>query len=117
MCLLAVILFLLLSFVSLQIPENVELVWDDSVAPETSIDFDAPHVSSGEAVFMFVMGFSLFYGFYKLVAGTEPVEKNPVAIRDYALPNDASIEYMGYHSSVVEKMKAKRMKELGVKEV
>ena len=24
-------------------PEEVELVWDDSVAPETALDFDAPH--------------------------------------------------------------------------
>lgn len=92
----------------------MELVWDDSVAPESAIDFDAPHVSTSEAVMMFLMGFGIFFGFYKLVAAAEPAEKNPVAIRDYALPNNASIDAIGYHSSVVDKLKEKRNKELGI---
>mgnify|MGYP003386600770 CR=1 FL=1 len=97
------------------IPENVELVWDDSVAPESAIDFDAPHVSTKEAIAMFILGFGVFFGFYKLVASTDPAGKNPVAIRDYVLPNHASIEYIGYHSDELAQRKAKRTAELGVK--
>ena len=96
------------------LPENVELVWDDSVAPETAIDFDAPHVSTKEAVLMFILGFSVFFGFYKLVALWGPEERNPVALRDYVLPNDGSVDNIGYHSSRVDAIKAKREKELGV---
>ena len=98
------------------LPENVELVWDDSVAPETAIDFDAPHVSTNEAMLMFLLGFGAFYGFYKLVASTSPVDKNPVAIRDYALPNHGAIDYIGYHSADIQAIKDKREKELGVRD-
>ena len=101
-------------YIIIQLPDDVELVWDDSVAPETAIDFDAPHVSTGEAVMMFLLGFAVFFGFYKLVAAADPASKNPVAIRDYVLPNDASLDNIGYHSNVVNKIKAKRTKELGV---
>ena len=97
------------------LPENVELVWDDSVAPESAIDFDAPHVSTNEAMFMFALGFSIFFGFYKLVSATSPPDLNPVAIRDYVLPNNSSLEYVGYHSSTLEARQQKREKELGVK--
>ena len=92
----------------------MELVWDDSVAPESAIDFDAPHIPTSEAVMMFLMGFGLFFGFYKLVSATKPAEKNPVSIRDYVLPDDACIDAIGYHSSVVEQLKDKRSKELGI---
>ena len=30
--------------------EDIELVWDDSVAPETCIDFDAPHWSFQKSI-------------------------------------------------------------------
>ena len=31
-------------------PEDIELAWDDSVAPETCIDFDAPHWSFQKSI-------------------------------------------------------------------
>eukprot|EP00752_Nemacystus_decipiens_P015401 g13734.t1 len=36
--------------VDYQLDENHELVWDDGVAPETTIDFDAPHMSLSEGL-------------------------------------------------------------------
>lgn len=64
-----------------QIPEEVELVWDDSVAPETCIDFDAPHVSSGEVFKTFLASLGFFLGIYLFVQFTDPVASNPVAPR------------------------------------
>ena len=45
----------------LQLPEEVELIWDDSVAPETALDLDAPHVDTKEVLAMFFGAF-IFFG-------------------------------------------------------
>lgn len=61
--------------------EEIELVWDDSVAPETCIDFDAQHVSSDKVFISFFTAFGsllLLYGFVKLY---DPTSCNPVAPR------------------------------------
>ena len=40
--------------------EEHELIWDDGVAPETAIDFEAPHVSSRTALKWWFSGFGFF---------------------------------------------------------
>ncbi len=43
----------------LQLPEEVELVWDDSVAPELCIDFDAPDTSLKDVLIAFAIAAGL----------------------------------------------------------
>eukprot|EP01041_Mallomonas_annulata_P000101 gene101-143_t len=68
------------------IPEEVELVWDDAVAPETCIDFDAPTISGTQALlslFTVMAGFATLFG---LICLSDPVGNNPVAPRSTVLP-------------------------------
>lgn len=67
-------------------PEEVELVWDDTVAPETTIDFDAPHVSTKEVLLMFFGSFAFFGTLYSVIAFGDPVGSNPVALRSTVIP-------------------------------
>jgi len=69
-----------------KIPEEVELVWDDTVAPETCIDFDAPHVSTEEVLGTFGAALAFFVGLYAYVSLTDPVASNPVATRHTVIP-------------------------------
>jgi len=73
----------------------VELVWDDSVAPETTLDFDAPHVSTSEVLAMFFGAFAAFATLYALVAWSDPVASNPVAIRAAVIPGVTMKQIVG----------------------
>jgi hypothetical protein len=64
---------------SATLPEEVELVWDDSVAPETCIDFDASHVSSKEVISMWTLGLVFFAGLFTLVSLSDVPSRSPVA--------------------------------------
>jgi hypothetical protein len=82
--------------------EEIELVWDDTVAPETCVDFDAPHVSTRDVLLSFLAGFGFFGLIYLLVAYSDPVGSNPVATRA-AIINDAEYRsYMGLSSGTDE---------------
>jgi hypothetical protein len=60
----------------------VELVWDDSVAPETCIDFDAHEtISSSQMWASFAAGMGFFLSVYLLVRLSDPPARNPVATR------------------------------------
>ena len=80
---------------STKLPEEVELVWDDTVAPETAIDFDAPHVSTAEVLKMFFGAFACFAGLYGLVALSDPVGSNPVALRSSVIPESTMQQILG----------------------
>ena len=69
-----------------RIPEEIELVWDDSVAPETCIDIDAPHVSTQEVIGAVLAAFTFFFGLYTVVSLSDPVGSNPVATRHHVIP-------------------------------
>ena len=43
-----------------QLNEDHELIWDDGVAAETCIDFDAPHISQGEGAQWWFAGMGFF---------------------------------------------------------
>lgn len=78
-----------------RLPEEVELVWDDSVAPETAIDFDAPHVDDKE-VHAMIFGAAMFFAsVYGLVALSDPVGNNPVATRDTVIPKSTMQQLVG----------------------
>ena len=48
-------------------PENYDCVWDDGVAPELALDFDAPHISSREGLLSWLAGLSSFAVIYQVV--------------------------------------------------
>ena len=64
----------------------MELVWDDGVAPETCIDFDAPHISTQEVLLTMLAAFGFFGTLYTLIAWSDPVGSNPVAPRATVIP-------------------------------
>ncbi|CAM9455833.1 unnamed protein product [Choristocarpus tenellus] len=66
--------------------ENHELVWNDGVAPETCIDFDAPHVSTAEALGHMLMGAGLFATIFGLVTLSDPESKRIAVCREETLP-------------------------------
>ncbi|KAL7567146.1 hypothetical protein ACA910_009472 [Epithemia clementina (nom. ined.)] len=49
------------------LPENMDAVWDDGVAPELALDFDAPHISTREAVLTLLSAFGVFWLFFQAI--------------------------------------------------
>ena len=47
--------------------ENSDCVWDDGVAPELALDFDAPHISSREGLYTWMAGLSAFAVLYQII--------------------------------------------------
>ena len=76
-------------------PEEVELVWDDSVAPETAIDFDTPNISLTQVLMSLAVAFGGLFGLVTFIAWTDPEGNNPVATRVHALPFDGLRFEMG----------------------
>lgn len=72
---------------SKKLPSEVELLWNDPVAPEITIDFDAPHLSKMQALGMFAAAWGTFaaaFGFiYYFV---DPPSKKPAI--DRVMPFD-----------------------------
>lgn len=64
----------------------MELVWDDQVAPETCIDFDAPSVSSTEMLQAWACLGAFFATLIGYIVYTDPVGSNPVALRSTVIP-------------------------------
>jgi hypothetical protein len=59
--------------------EQDELIWNDGVAPETALDFDAPHISKTTGLLMWLGGFGFFYGIWLLASATgHPANKPSV---------------------------------------
>ena len=83
-----------------QLPEEVELVWDDSVAPEACIDLDAQHMSGKEVIASMLIAFGGFGALYAYCVASDPEAKNPVAIRKYALPYDGLKYELGMADSI-----------------
>ena len=82
-----------ISVFPLQIPENYDTVWDDGVAPELALDFDAPHISTQEALISLAICFSgifcLFQGINLWTRGAK--DDNPalhrhhdIVVKDYS---------------------------------
>ena len=74
-------------------------MWDDSVAPETCIDFDAPHVSTNVALLSFMAAFGFFGVIFALVAISDPVKNRPVAPRSAVI----SLESFQYSIGLSDK--------------
>lgn len=48
--------------------ENSDAVWDDGVAPELALDFDAPHISSQEGLATWAGGLFGFFVLYQTIS-------------------------------------------------
>ena len=64
----------------------MELIWDDGVAPETCIDFDAAHISTKEVFGTVFAAFAAIFGLYAIIAISDPVGSCPVAPRSAVIP-------------------------------
>ena len=62
-------------------------MWSDGVAPETAIDFDAPHISAYEGLAWWLGGFGFFFGVYTFAKSVDHPANNPAAARE--LPHEA----------------------------
>jgi hypothetical protein len=79
---------------SAQLPKEVELLWNDPVAPEITIDFDAPHLSPLQALGMFSLAFgSLLSTLAFMVFVVDPPSKKPSIHRE--LPFDGLNRELG----------------------
>ena len=71
---------------SSQLPEEVELVWNDQVAPETCVDFDAPDVGMGDVFYAYGWMLLFLGGVYGLISWSDPEARQPVARREFVIP-------------------------------
>jgi len=69
------------------------------VAPETCIDFDAPHVSTSEVLISFLAGLGFFASLYLLVYISDPENNRPVAPRSAIISNESFMYSMGFDVS------------------
>lgn len=65
--------------------ENHDIIFDDGVAPEMALDFDCPHISSGEAMMTWLGALGGVALFYQLVKSTDPEGQNPAVNREFNL--------------------------------
>ena len=62
--------------------ENSDAVWDDGVAPELALDFDAPHISSNEG---FATWAGALFGFFVLYQTIDAVTSSSASYENPAL--------------------------------
>ena len=77
-------------------------MWDDSVAPETCVDFDAPHVDTQTVLLSFLYGIGFFATVYALVSLSDPVGRNPVATRAAIISHKDLVGSLGFGTYVGE---------------
>lgn len=66
--------------------EEQELVWDDSVAPELCLDFDAPHISRLQGLAWWLGGLTFFATFYNIVKLSDPEGRREALQRAATMP-------------------------------
>eukprot|EP01035_Chromulina_nebulosa_P023189 gene23189-30057_t len=64
-----------------KLPIEADYVWDDNVAPEACLDFDAPHIPLSTVLTSIAIMSTFIYSVYALITWSDPVESNPVAVR------------------------------------
>lgn len=77
----------------MQLHEEDELIWNDGVAPETAIDFDAQHVSKGSGLLWWLGGLAFFFSVYQFAKATNHPAKKPSGERD--LPESTKTTALG----------------------
>ena len=74
-------------------------MWDDTVAPEVILDFDAPHMPGKTVLLSFAVAFSFLFGVLGLNYLNEPEKKRPVVSRALVMPFDGLRAEMGLEPS------------------
>jgi len=67
----------------LQLHESHELIWDDGVAPEVTIDFDAQNIDTETGLKMWLGGIGFFVSLFQFIKWTDPESKNPAVNREF----------------------------------
>ena len=82
-----------LAFLTFQMTENTDALWDDGVAPELALDFDAPHISTREALYTWAGGFSMFFLLFQAIKASSSEDDNPALDHstDVVVPNYAEV--------------------------
>ena len=62
------------------------MVWDDSVAPEATIDLDAQHIPGRVVIASMLSAAGAFLALYAYCVYSEPEKANPVAPRATVIP-------------------------------
>jgi hypothetical protein len=53
--------------------ENSDALWDDGVAPELALDFDASHISTREATYTWLGAFLVFATVFQVIKASSPI--------------------------------------------
>ena len=69
-----------------RLPFDNELIWHDSTAPETIIDFDASHVSTGQVITSFFAAFGLLGLIMAYATVSDPAGTADVVSVAYSAP-------------------------------
>lgn len=67
--------------------EESELLWDDGVAPELCIDFDAQWINRQTGLLMWLGGFAFFGALATCVSITDPAGKKRTTTRELPFNN------------------------------
>eukprot|EP01039_Chlorochromonas_danica_P010642 gene10642-11798_t len=77
------------------LPEEVELVWNDGVAPECAVDIDARHIPTGRMVKHFLTGLGFFASTFLVIYISDPASRAPIAPRSAVLNEKAFLVDIG----------------------
>jgi hypothetical protein len=78
-----------------QLPFDNDLIWHDSTAPETIVDFDAQHISTAQAVASFFAAFGVLGTIYAYCVLHDPPSAADVVSVAYSAPEGQSALDMG----------------------
>ena len=82
------------------------MVWDDSVAPETCVDFEAPQISTADGLKSVGYAILFFVGLMTAIVISDPVGSNPVALRATVIPHDMLHRELGIYTSADDEEEA-----------
>jgi hypothetical protein len=80
--------------------EQYDAIWDDSVAPEVTLDFDAQHIDSTTGLVMWLSGLGFFATLFQVVKLTNPEAKNPAVNREMNIVGGSPVELGGWKKLV-----------------
>lgn len=92
--LLVTFFYLLLRF---QLPQDIDLIWDDGVAPEPVIDMDHSDVPLGRVLSYQIIMAAFVFCIFKACEYVDPQSWQPVAPRRLALPTREDMDFDDDH--------------------
>jgi hypothetical protein len=86
-----------LSVCLVQLVDDVDLVWDDGVAPEPAIDVELPNVPLSQVLTLQLTFALLILGSWGVATWLDPADRKPIAPRRLALPTREEMEFDDDH--------------------